>query len=82
MTDTKAVAKKEAQDALTDISQAIDLLSRACGRLSRLENCVEPWETAGKAYDTTKEFWHEINQSIPWDKIDLDSDARRKLLSK
>ncbi len=81
-TNTKDLAKTEVKTALEDIARAIDLLSSACGKLSRVEYCVDQWEKISTAHDRTKNLWHEVNQSIPWDKIDLDEDARRKLSQK
>ena len=79
MVDTKELAKKEVEMALNEISRAADLLSSACGKLSRLEYCTDQWKNVGDHYDKTKELWHSVKQSIPYSKIDLDSDARRRV---
>jgi hypothetical protein len=77
--DTQQIAKQKVHNALKLIDQAQFLLSRACGELSPVVWADKHWERIGNHMDATKQLWRDVSYSIPWEKIDLDSDAKRDL---
>ncbi|MGZ3772964.1 MAG: hypothetical protein ACXVCY_04260 [Pseudobdellovibrionaceae bacterium] len=80
--NTNKIAQEKAQKALRLIEQAQNCLSQACGELSPLVLAAEQWKATSDQHDAVKNLWHKVNNSISWNQIDLDSDAKAKLQNK
>lgn len=77
--DSRAIAQKKVERSLRLIEEAQSMISKACGELSPISWGGEAYTRVGDMYDQLSQLHFDVRTSIPWSKIDLDSDAKTKL---
>lgn len=80
--ETNAIACKKVEHALNMIEAAQTALEKACGELSPIVHADKQWDEVGNMIDRLKELHFTVRTSVPWSRIDLDSDAKAKLVKK
>jgi hypothetical protein len=76
--ESNEIAQAKARKALDKIEAAQGLLADACAELSSLKWAFREWKKVGDHYDKTKALWHKVNNSLAWNKLELDNWNERK----
>lgn len=79
MIDTKELSRQKVIRMLQAVEASRNLLIDASDEISDVLWTSDQRDLLIKHYDTLSELWHELNRTILWSKIDMDSDVKARI---